>query len=259
MTNNIIFMKNSIKLIVLAVICAAAISCETKPSTMSYSLSGQFGYVAEYPKEFPTVDSLYYNKYVMLDEYSALVTNCEDVNSGYVGGGWKVSMKKGGTEDSMDLMMFTSAGKYAGLTDPKTNFTNKAYAVFNAPSMSTYDIVFKYQDYFTKSTCNVHGFYINNTKYVEKLADEGKIGEGDFLKVTAQFYKSDIQVCTEEFYLVDYTTAEHKVVRDWTAWVMDSAKSHDVDAIKFSISSKSGSLPQAFCLDYFVAAVSVEY
>lgn len=251
-------MKNSIKLLVLAAISTAAISCENKPSTLSYSLAGQFGYVAEYPDQFPVQDSLYYNKYVMLDDYSALVTNCDDANSGY-NGGWKVSLKKGGVDDTRDLMLFTSAGKYAGYADSKSDFKNKAYAVFCAPSMSTYDIEFKYQQYFTKSTCNVFGFYINNTKYVEYLADEGKISDGDYLKVTAQFYKNDIAVCSEEFYLVDYREAEHKIVKDWTAWEMEVARGFDVDAIKFSLSSASGTLPAAFCLDLLVASIAVEY
>lgn len=75
--------------------------------------------------------------------------------------------EKGGAEDTDELLIFTSAGKYAGYTEPKTGFANKTYAVY-FPSMSSgYDIVFKYKDYFTKSTCNVLGFYINNTKYTE--------------------------------------------------------------------------------------------
>lgn len=39
---------------------------ENTHSKMNYGLIGQFGYVSEYPQEFPTVDSLYYNKYIML-------------------------------------------------------------------------------------------------------------------------------------------------------------------------------------------------
>lgn len=40
---------------------------ENTHSKMNYDLIGQFGYVSEYPQEFPTVDSLYYNKYIMLE------------------------------------------------------------------------------------------------------------------------------------------------------------------------------------------------
>ena len=81
-------MKNSIKLFILAAIIIVAASCENKPSTMSYTLTGNFSYVLDLPKEYPTVDSLYYNKYIMLDNYSALCTSCNDVNSGF-SGGWK--------------------------------------------------------------------------------------------------------------------------------------------------------------------------
>lgn len=165
--------------------------------------------------------------------------------------------EKGGAEDTDELLIFTSAGKYAGYTEPKTGFANKTYAVY-FPSMSSgYDIVFKYKDYFTKSTCNVLGFYINNTKYTEKLAEEGKIADGDYFKVTATFFKNDLPVCTEEFYLVDYTGAEHKIVKDWTAWDMKTARGYDVDAVKFSVSSTT--LLPTFCLDILLASVAVEY
>lgn len=250
-------MKNSIKLLVLAVISIAAISCENKPSTMSYTLAGQFDYVSEFPQDYPVVDSLYYNKYIMMDNFSALCTSCDDVNSGFTGG-WKVSLKKGSMTDPYDLQVFSSAGKYAGVHSSESNVGNKSYAVY-APSGATYDIVFKYKDSFTKSTCYVSGFWINNTKYVEKLADEGLITDGDFLKVKADFFKNDIQVCSEEFTLVDYTGAEHKIVKDWTVWEMKEASKFDVDAIKFSVSTASGTIPPYFCLDFLVANISVEY
>lgn len=249
-------MKNSIKLFTLAAIIIAAVSCENKPSTMSYTLTGNFSYLLDYPTDYPTVDSLYYNKYIMLDNYSALCTSCDDVNSGF-SGGWKVSTKKGGADDADELLVFTSAGKYAGYTDSKTDFASKTYAVYSPSLSSGYDIVFKYKDYFTKSTCNVLGFYINNTKYTEKLADEGKIADGEYLKVTATFFKNDLPVCTEEFDLVDYTGAEHKIVKDWTAWDMKTARGVDVDAVKFSVSSTT--LLPNFCLDIFLASVAVEY
>ncbi len=249
-------MKNSIKIFISAVILLAAVSCEEKPSTMSYTLTGKFSYVLDSPTEYPFVDSLYYNKYIMLDNYSALCTTCSDLNSGF-NGGWKVSMKKGGTGDTDDLLMFTSAGANAGYTDSKSGFANKAYAVYSPSLSSSYDVVFNYKNYFSKSTCNVLGFYINNTKYVEKLADNGEIADGEYLKVTATFFKNDLPVCTEEFDLVDYKSSEHKIVKDWTAWDMKKAVDFDVDAVKFSVSSAT--LPASFCLDIFIAAVSVEY
>lgn len=232
---------------------------ENKPSTMSYTLAGQFNYITESPTEFPVIDSLYYNKYIMLDNYSALCTSCDDVNSGF-SGGWKVSLKKGSSEDTPDLQIFSSAGKHAGLTsETNGNLSDKAYAVFSYPSQSTYDIVFNYKNYFTKSSCMVQGFYINNTKYVETLANEGKIADGDFLKVSASFYKNDAKVCEEEFYLVDYTGAEKKIVKDWTAWEMKTATTFDVDAVKFSVTTSNGTLPQNFCLDLLEALITVEY
>ncbi len=251
-------MKNSIKLLALAVISVAVISCETKPSTMSYTLAGTFGYVVDDPTNFVVVDSLYYNKYIMLDNYSALCTSCEEANSDF-NGGWRISLKKGSLGESADLQLLSSAGVYAGLTDSKSGLNNKAYAVYS-PSLLDYDIIFKYKDYFTKSSCYVSGFYINNTKYVENLAESGQIADGDYLKVAASFYKDGLPVCTEEFYLIDYRGSEKKVVKDWTAWEMKEASKYDVDAIKFDVSSSNDMLyPQAFCLDVFIASIAVEY
>lgn len=251
-------MKNSIKLFILAAITTVAVSCENKPSTMSYTLGGQFGYIAEDPTNYPVIDSLYYGKYIMLDNYSALCTSCDDVvNSGFTGG-WRVSLKKGGMDQSDDALTLASAGLYAGVTNTNSGYSSKAYAVY-IPSGEKYDVVFKYSSYFTKSTCYVSGFYINNTKYVEKLAEEGQIADGDYLKVTATFYKNDNEVVKEDFYLVDYTGAEKKIVKDWTAWEMKDASKFDVDAIKFNVTSNNGTLPQSFCLDFLIAAITVEY
>lgn len=252
-------MKNSIKIFILAVMAAAAISCENKPSTMSYTLGGRFDYIVNNPESFPVIDSLYYSKYILMDNYSALCTSCdaESVNSGF-NGGWKVSLRKGGMEQADDVLKYASAGPNAGLTDSKGGFSDKTYAVWS-PSMLDYDIIFSYKNSFSKSTCFVSGFYINNTKYVEKLAEEGLITDGDFLKVTAKFFNGDIPVANEEFYLVDYTGSERKIVKDWTAWEMKDASKFDVDAIKFDVTSNNVALPQNFCLDFLVAAIAVEY
>lgn len=249
-------MKNSIKSLFFAALIVAAVSCEDKPSSLSYTLSGNFNYVAENPSTFPVIDSLYFNKYIGLDDYSALCTECDDMNTTF-NGGWKISLKKGSLEDTDKLLLFTSAGTNAGFTDQKNGFFSKAYAVYTPSPLSEYDIIFKYAENFTKSRCNVLGFYINNTKYIEKLAEEGKINDGEFLIVTATFYKSGLPVCSEDFSLVDYTGSEHKVVKDWTAWEMKTANTKDVDAIKFSINTTS--LPPYFCLDFLIANIAVEY
>lgn len=49
---------------------------------------------------------------------------------------------------------------------------------------------------------------------MEIYADEGKVTDGDFLKVVAKFYKDDVKVCEEEFYLVDYTELKRNVWRN---------------------------------------------
>lgn len=67
---------------------------------------------------------------------------------------------------------------------------------------------------------------------MEIYADKSKVTDGDFLKVVAKFYKNDVKVCEEEFYLVDYTEVEKKSVAEWTYWNMRVASKYDVDAVK---------------------------
>lgn len=57
---------------------------------------------------------------------------------------------------------------------------------------------------------------------MEIYADKSKVTDGDFLKVVAKFYKDDVKVCEEEFYLVDYTGVEKKCVAEWTYWKYES-------------------------------------
>ena len=59
---------------------------------------------------------------------------------------------------------------------------------------------------------------------MEIYADKGKVTDGDFLKVVAKFYKDDVKVCEEEFYLVDYTGVEKEYVAEWTYWNMRVAE-----------------------------------
>lgn len=94
---------------------------------------------------------------------------------------------------------------------------------------------------------------------MEIYADKGKVTDGDFLKVVAKFYKDDVKVCEEEFYLVDYTGVEKECVAEWTYWNMRVASKYDVDAVKFQIISSNDSLPHHFCMDLFMASITVVY
>lgn len=94
---------------------------------------------------------------------------------------------------------------------------------------------------------------------MEIYADKSKVTDGDFLKVVAKFYKDDVKVCEEEFYLVDYTGVEKKCVAEWTYWNMRVASKYDVDAVKFQIISSNDSLPHHFCMDLLMASITVVY
>ncbi len=255
-------MKNSIKCCLFAAIALTAASCLSSGNgSVSYTLVGEFNYIAENPTIYKLQDSLIFaNKVQMGDGCSMLCTKCDGINENF-DGGWKISTKKGSPDDTEELSMFTSAGKNAGLTITEKSYTssNKAYAVFcQTYDMPAYDITFEFSGY-SKSTCYVIGFYINNTKYVENLADAGQIPAGDFLKVTATFYKNGAPVGTEEKFLVDNTGTELKIVKDWEEWKMEDVTKTDVDAVKFSVESGTGVLGEGFCLDNFVASIALEY
>lgn len=248
-------MKNSIKLTAIAAILSAIFaSCETKPGSLSYTLNGNMDYLSQYTSYFS--DSLFYNQGVYLDDLSYLWSNCTEMNAGFVGG-WKISMKKGGgPEDSYEFLWLASAGKNAGALE------SACYAVYqpsdDPTQMKNYDIMFNFSG-FTNESCSVQGMYINNTKAVENMAAAGEIVSGDFVKLTASFYKNDALQGSEECYLVDYTGAELKVVTDWKAWETEDARLWNVDAIKFTVEVSGPKFEPVFCMDNLVASISLEY
>jgi hypothetical protein len=251
-------MKNLLKIFALAAVASTLLSCETKPSTLSYTLIGTFDYM----DASVYVDSVYYAPGFYMDQLSALNTKCTEVNQGFTSG-WRISKKYGSSEDSYEMKSLTSAGKGRGYgTAP---YQNGAYAVFtmglDRTQMATYDIYFNVLG-FSKANCKVSGMQINNTKTVEELYKAGEVVSGDYLKVTAEFYKDGSVVWTDEKYLVDYTGAEAKVITDWESWSFDfkDASSTNVDAIRFNVTSSAPDrYPLNFCMDYFVASFSLEY
>lgn len=247
-------MKNLIKSIIAALCLAGFVSCHSfdTPSSVSYTLISSFDGLVDDGSLMYFQDSLVYAQIFAMDQVVYLSTKCgEDINTDFKGG-WKISIKKGGPDEPIELSRFASAGPDAG------SGGSKAYAAFfySPGLMPEYDIRYSTSNY-SKFSATISGLFINNTKAVEMLCLGGEVEQGDFLKVIAHEYLSGTETGTEEFMLVDYTGSELKYVNEWKPWEFENKPG--VDNLKFEVVASSGKFPLGFCMDNFVTSIAIEY
>ena len=251
-------MKNSLLSVIISVLCLAGLtSCNITPDTpnsLSYTLVANFDALIDYSSMSYFEDSLLYARVFGLDQIVYLSTSCgEQINTDFTGG-WKVSLKRGGLDESLELSSFASAGNEAGLKD------SYAYAAFSynpdSSKMPEYDIRFRFDNY-SKASATVVGLFINNTRAVEKLCLNDEVSPGEYLKVIAHEFLDGNEVGSEEFMLVDYTGSELKYVDTWEPWKFE--KNPYVDNLKFEVVASSAKFPRGFCMDNFQCTIALEY
>ena len=176
-------MKNSIKFALSALMLVALASCkEPQRSSASYNQSVSFE-MAEYYMDEYFVDGLMYTPFLSWDDVAYFCSSSEETNKGYLGG-FKLSNRTGGEEDSDELATFTSAGESAGVGG------SSCYLAYcKTTSMPEYDIQYSFGSFYSAST-GIIGCYIDNSLYNTRLKDEGKLSQGDWLKVTIEFYNN---------------------------------------------------------------------
>lgn len=237
---------------VITAMVALAASCNSSPSTLSYTLDGNLDYAANSGNIEKFKDSTFVSAYVGMDSYSYLMSNYEN---SVMNGGWTLSLKRGQLDANGMVTPFSSAGTSAGAGK------SAVYAVFydnpDASAMVKHDIQFSTSN-LTSFTCILYGFMINNSGAVIHFVNEGNLQQGDYMKVVVTGYKNEAVTGTDEKYLVDYRTSELKVVSDWEAFTFTSLKS-SVDAVDFKIESSRLDFPPYFCMDNFTASISMEY
>lgn len=251
-------MKISTKLSLALAVALSLSSCfKDQPSSATFNQNVSFE-MNEVAFEQYFRDSLMYTHTFSLDDVVFFNTACDNLNKGFIGG-FKISALYGGPGTSDDLALYASADPGQGASG--SNF----YMTFNqAPMMSGYDIEYKLTGYKSAETM-ILGCCVCNTLYNSRLADEGLIESGDYLKVTFEFFKNDTSLGSISKYLIDYSGSELKMINNWTEWDMASelAKenttigSFDKTKIRFEIQGTY--IEPCFCFDDYLIHLSVVY
>lgn len=134
---------------------------------------------------------------------------------------------------------------------------SKTYAVFyDNPSeamMPQYDIEFGYKD---NGSCMPLACYVNNTTLVARKVRE-HFQDGDKLTLKAKGTKFDGSVSEVSIVLAEYTEAKDSVMYNWT--VFDLSKLGTANFVDFEVESTNPQVPGYFCLDGYLAAISVMF
>ena len=246
-----------ILLVAAAIILASCVKAGRASSVFSIGTTFE---MSESDLEQYMVDSLMYAPEFSWENVTIFKSKSASINQGYEGG-FILSMKKGNPYEPDNLTMLSSADPGAGAEG------SSCYMAFNQTySMPPYDIEYDFSSYYTAES-SIVGFYLCNSLYNSMLADEGKIYEGDYLRLTVEFFKGGNLVGSVQKYLIDYyTTRQLSMVNKWEAWdvqkeIRDSGATSigSFDAVRFRLEASGSQIKPCFCLDNFIVQLSVEY
>lgn len=251
-------MKISTKLSLALAVVLSMTSCfkhERSSASVNQNVNFEMNELA-YEKYFQ--DSLMYTTKFSLDDVIVFNTACDNLNRGFIGG-FKVSTLFGGKETSDEMARYASA-------DPRQGMSGSMfYMTFNqAPFMSGYDIEYILDNYYSAET-QILGCCVCNTLYNSRLAEQGLIEPGDYLKVTFEFFNGDTSVGSISKYLIDYTGAELKMINEWKEWDMagelqaEKAYIASFDKTKIRFEIQGSFIEPCFCFDDYLVHISVTY
>ena len=247
------------KILFFAAIAFSMVSCLDKGSfSQSYTADVTFEFSDQvYTKEFGE-DSVYvcpneqdqgftYMQYPLFFGQKQV--------GGELKGGFAMSYLKGEKDGKLEkeanLNDAFRVHAAAGATGSKT------YAVFyDNPSeamMPQYDIEFGYKD---NGSCMPFGCYVNNTTLVARKVRE-HFQDGDKLMLKAKGTKFDGSVSEVSIVLAEYTEAKDSVMYNWTSF--DLSKLGVVNFVDFEVESTNPQVPGYFCLDGYLASISVMF
>lgn len=251
-------MRNLTKLLLCAAVMTPLVSCiEGQPSNATFSQGVTFE-LDEFTFGDHFKDSLMFLPQISFDQLIYFNSSCDAENQGFRGG-FKISALRGGEETPDDLAVFASADKTAGISG------SSFYAGFlRSPSMPDYDITLNLGQFKTAET-KIVGLCVCNSLYNSRLAKEGLIAPGDYLKLVVEFYNNNTPVNSFEKYLIDYTGSELKMLNEWTQWDISSeaAKSSVPIATfkdsRLKLEAKGANIKPCFCLDNYLIQAAVTY
>ena len=121
----------------------------------------------------------------------------------------------------------------------------------DASMMPPHDVEFLAAKY---GTCQAYQCFVNNTGYVAyKVAQTFE--KGDRLTLKATGYLNGAKTGEASIDLADFSTQKDSIVSTWTAF--DLTKLGLFDFVDFDVVSSKKEVPAYFCMDYFVASVSI--
>ena len=149
-------------------------------------------------------------------------------------------------------------------SDGSDNFAGLDLTATLVSTSTDYDITLNLGQ-FTTADARIVGLCLCNSLYNSRLAKDGLIAPGDYLKLVVEFYNNNTLVNSFEKYLVDYTGSDLKMLNEWTEWDISSEASKNSVQIptfkdsKFKLEVKGENLKPCFCLDNYLISASVTY
>lgn len=176
-------------------------------------------------------------------------------------GGVLLSYKKGALYDPSDTVALAKSDSLVFAQDryrvntPKDTVNLNSYLVYyqnpDSAKMPEHDVVFLVQ---SNGACQAKLCFVNNTSYVAyKVAQVFE--PGDRLTLTATGYLKGTKTGDASIHLADFSAQKDSIVCTWTAF--DLTKLGSFDAIDFDLISTKEEVPAYFCMDHFIASVTV--
>lgn len=176
-------------------------------------------------------------------------------------GGVLLSSKRGVLYDPADTMALSKSDSLVFAQDrfrvntPKDTVNSNSYLVYyqnpDSSKMPEHDVVFLIEE---NGACQAQQCFVNNTSYVAyKIAQTFEPGDRMTLKATG--YLDGVKTGEVSMNLADFSTQKDSIVCAWTAF--DLTKLGNFDAIDFDVTSTKEEVPAYFCMDYFIASITV--
>lgn len=176
-------------------------------------------------------------------------------------GGVLLSYKKGGLVDPTDTVAMAKSDSLVFAQDRyrvnsvKDTVNNNSYLVYyqnpDSAKMPEHDVVFLIE---SNGVCQAQQCFVNNTSYVAyKVAQTFEPGDRLTLKATG--YLKGAKTGEASIHLADFSAQKDSIVCTWTSF--DLTKLGTFDAIDFDVMSTKEEVPAYFCMDHFIASVTV--
>lgn len=105
-------------------------------------------------------------------------------------------------------------------------------------------------------TCSMVGCYINNTSEVVDSVKANFVN-GDRLVLKATGYLNGAKTGEAELVLAEYNNQKDSIVVNWTPFKLQALG--NIEYVDFEMTSTAANIPTSFCMDDFIAYVSLEY